>query len=134
MIAAPAAPFVDLDVTALQDFASEVAVDRFEPKGDEFHPACQSRARQGDPVPGAQDGFLPVERKVIAVFGHRDAGQKPGGGDAAFLRQCGQGRPPSQEGRLRLFPALALPRAATTSTPTARDGAFHSRIQTSGAK
>jgi hypothetical protein len=92
MIAAPAAPFVHLDVTALQDFASEMPVDRLEPKGDELHPACQSRARQGDPVPGAQDRFLPVERKVVAVFGHRDAGQKPGGGDAAFLRQRGQRR------------------------------------------
>ena len=84
--------FVHLNVTALQDFALEMPVNRLEPKGDQFHPACQRRARKGDPVAGAQDRFLPVEWKMVAVFGHGDAGQKAGRGDAAFLRQCGKWR------------------------------------------
>ena len=90
MIAAPAAPFINLHIPALEDFGSKVPVDGFEPEGHEFHPPCQRGAGQRDAVPGAQDRFLPVERKVVAVFGHGDAGQQARGGDAAFLRLRGK--------------------------------------------
>lgn len=43
-------------------------------------------------VAAGEDLFLPVERKVIAVFAHEDLGQQSGRGQAAFAQALGQRR------------------------------------------
>jgi hypothetical protein len=59
----------------------EAGLQRLQPPTSAAHPVRQGRAVDLDALPG-EDLALPVKRKVIAVFGDQDMGEKTGTGEA----------------------------------------------------
>src|SRR6266849_3108576 len=69
----------------------EAGLQRLQPPTSAAHPVRKSRAMDIDSVPG-EDLALPVKRKVIAVLGDQDMGEKTGTGEALGDRTLWGGR------------------------------------------
>ena len=87
---------VDLKVSSGHDSGADVLIDGSQPIGSQSHPAGHALTRQMNPVAVSENGFLPVERKVIAILAYDDLRQKSGRRKAAFLQARRQG---SDQGR-----------------------------------
>ena len=82
---------VDLKVSSGHDSGADLLIDGSQPIGGQPHPAGHALTRQMNPVAVSKNGFLPVERKVIAILADDDLRQKSGRRNAALLqarRQC----------------------------------------------
>src|SRR5215204_5694009 len=81
---------IDLHITAGEDLLSHLLVDRPQPIRSKTDPLRHRLSRQPDAVARPVDGFLTVERKMIAIFANEDLREKPRTSDAPLedgLRQ-----------------------------------------------
>ena len=87
---------VNLKVSSGHDPGADLLIDGSKPIGGQSHPASHGLPRQVNLVAVSKNGFLPVERKVIAELADDDLRQKSRRRNAALLqarRQCrDQGR------------------------------------------
>ena len=74
-----------------EDMLGEPCLQRLQPPASSADPVGQRRAIELDALSG-EDLALPVERKVIAVFGDQDMGEKTGSGEALGDRTLRGGR------------------------------------------
>ena len=82
---------VNLKVSSGHDPGADVLINGSQPIRSQPHPARHALTWQIDPVAVSKNGFLPVERNVIAILAYDDLHQKSGRRNAALLqarRKC----------------------------------------------
>ena len=84
--------FIYLDIAAAEHVAPDLLIDRLEPFRGQRDPFGHRLARQPDLVARPVDRFLPVERKMIAIFAHDDLREEPRCHEAALQERIGQRR------------------------------------------
>ena len=83
--------FVNLKISSGHDSGADMLIDWPQPIRGQSHPAGHALTRQMNPVAVSKNGFLPVERKMIAELADDDLRQKSRRRNAALLqarRQC----------------------------------------------
>ncbi|MEN9576773.1 MAG: hypothetical protein RL514_4628 [Verrucomicrobiota bacterium] len=88
--------FIHLHIAVRQDARADVFVNELQPLGGQCHPPGQCLTRQMHLVAVPEDLFLPIQRKVIAVFADQHLRQQARCGQAAiqqpFRQGCDHGR------------------------------------------
>lgn len=106
--------FISLDVIAAQELLLHVAVDRFEPIGDDLDPAHHALARELDAT-APIDPLLAKQRQMVGIFGQNQMHQQSDRGDP-FDRANRRGREHRRGLPIGLAPILGPHEAAAVKT------------------